>query len=397
MHLHPLSPGSGRFILFVDCVPEGDWRPGLRWSRRQFLEAGGAAGLAAAGGCLFPGCGTPRGTLRPGEPFAANPSPVDRLLPLAVLAPSSHNTQPWRVHVDDAGRWSVGADASRQLRVVDPDARELVLSVGAFAETLATAAGAIGFEPRISVPGQTRTAPDLLAVELSPTAPGDPGCLARIRSRCTVREGQLPDPLGAIDVRALLAAAGPRSAWFASGSTEGRWLRESTVAAFAQQSRNDLAQRELSRWLRFSDADVAARRDGLTLAALGVDGLEGFWARTFMEPDDAMKQGFRERGIESAARQAGSCAGWLVLTSDGDSVPSLVDAGRRFVRTGLGLRERGLGAHPMTQVLEERPWREQVARELRLPGSVQFLVRIGRVRDYPDPVSPRRPVSSFLS
>mgnify|MGYP006351597163 CR=1 FL=1 len=52
------------------------------------------------------------------------------VLRYAVLAPSSHNSQPWLFYV-----WGnaveIYADLARRLPVVDPDDRELVMSCGA--------------------------------------------------------------------------------------------------------------------------------------------------------------------------------------------------------------------------------------------------------------------------
>jgi hypothetical protein len=48
----------------------------------------------------------------------------------AILAPSSHNTQPWRFAIVD-DELLVCADRSRSLAVIDPFDRELVISCGA--------------------------------------------------------------------------------------------------------------------------------------------------------------------------------------------------------------------------------------------------------------------------
>jgi nitroreductase len=74
---------------------------------------------------------------------------VDRLVRYATLAASSHNTQPWRFEVGD-GVIRVFADARRQLRVADPDRRELFLSAGCAVENLAVAAEHHGYATAVT-------------------------------------------------------------------------------------------------------------------------------------------------------------------------------------------------------------------------------------------------------
>jgi hypothetical protein len=54
---------------------------------------------------------------------------VRRAAARAMLAPSIHNTQPWRFVVTPDGL-EVHADWSRRLRTVDPRGRQLLLSCG---------------------------------------------------------------------------------------------------------------------------------------------------------------------------------------------------------------------------------------------------------------------------
>ena len=84
------------------------------------------------------------------------------LLSYAVLAPSAHNTQPWRFRVTDAGI-EVHADRSRALSVSDPDGRELVISCGAALFFLRVAVRRFGHMDRVHLlPDPAR--PDLLAL-----------------------------------------------------------------------------------------------------------------------------------------------------------------------------------------------------------------------------------------
>lgn len=65
------------------------------------------------------------------------------LLRYAILAPSSHNTEPWQFRVQD-DRIDVLLDLSRWLKVADDDQRELHISVGCALENLLVSAEHFG-------------------------------------------------------------------------------------------------------------------------------------------------------------------------------------------------------------------------------------------------------------
>lgn len=65
------------------------------------------------------------------------------LVRYALLAPSSHNTQPWQFHITD-DRIGVFMDESRWLKVADDDQRELHISIGCALENLLVAAEHFG-------------------------------------------------------------------------------------------------------------------------------------------------------------------------------------------------------------------------------------------------------------
>jgi len=78
--------------------------------------------------------------------FPTSGSLADRLrflLRYAVLAPSSHNTQPWRFRLD-GNRIDLFMDEARWLKVCDDDQRELHISVGCCWENLLVAADHFG-------------------------------------------------------------------------------------------------------------------------------------------------------------------------------------------------------------------------------------------------------------
>jgi len=118
--------------------------------------------------------------------------------------------------------------------------------------------------------------------------------------------------------------------------------------------------------------------------------------RTFVVPADFLKPAYRRQGIDLTARIAAEGGGWVVITSPGGSVADLIDTGRRFERMALLARERGIALHPMTQVLEESEGRRQFAAAHPAGIIPQFVLRVGYLDRYPEPVSLRRSVARFL-
>ena len=68
----------------------------------------------------------------------------------AVKAPSGHNTQPWLFKIAD-GEIDIIPDSTKSLPVVDPNYRELFVSLGCAAENLCIAAAHKGYEARMAV------------------------------------------------------------------------------------------------------------------------------------------------------------------------------------------------------------------------------------------------------
>jgi hypothetical protein len=62
------------------------------------------------------------------------------ILSYSARASSSHNAQPWRIEISERDTLRLIADRSRYLPAVDPENREMLLSFGAFLETLDQAA-----------------------------------------------------------------------------------------------------------------------------------------------------------------------------------------------------------------------------------------------------------------
>ncbi len=328
--------------------------------------------------------------------FGLSPESVE-ILRLASLAPSSHNSQPWNVKILDDHHWIVSPDPPRCLPIIDPNRRELCLSVGAFLESLHIAAALHGLSPELSLPNAQPSSPWEVRVDFKTSCSKTIFSSRQLESRRTLREGLINHELNSAFITRLRKKTQTSFRYFPLNSAMSKRIAEATCDAFRQQTQNDKAQAELSRWIRFSEKDIAKHRDGLTPASMEIEGFAGWIVRHFYKPSDVLSADFRQKGIEKTEKQSNEGAGWLVLESQGDSVAELIDTGRRFQRLALAAQEQHLALHPMSQALEETPWREELAIDLGFSNPVQFILRCGTVESFPAPVSPRRSVGQILN
>jgi hypothetical protein len=368
--------------------------------RREFLKKALFAGALIGAAPLGAACsGVKRADLKTEEQAAAQVPGLDArglsVLSYAALAPSGHNSQPWFVRVLEPNRWVIGADPERRLPAVDPENREAMLSLGAFAENLALAAGALGLKAEMRILARSAFEREIIEVALAEAKP-ETYPLERLARRMTVKHGYLPVEIRQEDLAAIEGDLKGRLFYFPRGSEHARCIEESAVESFRLQTERDEAQRELVHWLRLSAADARRQRDGLTTEGMEITGLKGWFVRTFLKPEDFLKPSARQQGVELTRALAREGGGWLVVTSDGNAVSDWIETGRRFERLALAACGRKIGLHPMTQVLEEPSGREQIAASHKAGLHPQFVLRVGYLADIPEPVSLRRPPAWFI-
>jgi hypothetical protein len=326
------------------------------------------------------------------------------ILYLASFAPSGHNTQPWIVKVVEPKHWIIGSDRKRWLPAVDPENRELFLSIGAFIENLVLAAGTFGYSIDIQIIAKNRTDTEIAEVRFQKDKPID-FPVEKIKKRRTVRSNYLDQEMKVDDIKfitkhdtrsCLIPTVSPHSFYFPNTSPQGKYLQEGTIEANRKQAFRDPAQEELANWIRWSNKEGKIHRNGLTPESMEIKGIGGLFVRNFYDRQSVLKKSFREQTVDIVAKQVKICGGWLIATSQDSNIPTLIEYGRICENMLLKIREKMIAIHPMTQILEEEPWRKQIAKELGLPGEVQWILRIGYLKSYPDPVSLRMPVSWFV-
>ncbi len=328
----------------------------------------------------------------------ADDSMLQRILHYASLAGSSHNSQPWKIIADDAHHLRLFADTTRALEVVDPNYRELYISLGAFLENLELAAKAYGYQARISIRSELNTKNAVATISLESTLSVSKqqrdDIIKMLEGRCTMRGNFAIKEIEAKDSAYLLKQSSDAKIIRANCET-GKYLSKQTLLAYKQQNSKKSVQEELAFWVRFSNKSVRKHRDGLTTAGMGITGISGRIVQLFFTPETAKGKTFVNKGIEKTAEQVAHCGGWLVISSQHNTPADWIQVGRLYERIHLKCRQLGIAMHPMNQIVEEQNFRTATQEKIAEGKSLQFIARLGYVRHYPQPVSVRRPVKAF--
>ncbi len=361
-------------------------------NKRDFIKYSSLASL----GIVLSGCS---GYKRiPTDNWLQDHSDADlwsRIFYYASLAPSGHNTQPWLVSLNTSKEFSINVREESLLPAVDPTERETYLSLGAFMENLVRSAQSFGFDVEYEV--TAKNTKDSIAVtgrfyKSAITA----SYQQIIAERRTVRSGFKSVVIETSDLHSCL----PKdlmAAYYPVGEKESNLLNDMTYQSNVTQVDRLETQEELAHWIRWSNKDAKKYLDGLTPASMEIEGVSGYVVRNFYNDKSVLKSSFRKQTLKMVREQVNNHGGWVVLSSLSETPSDLIETGRKFQNFFLRTREYGIAVHPMTQILEEEPYKDEIAGLLEQKESVQFILRVGFLsKDFPKPVSLRRPVSSFL-
>ena len=317
---------------------------------------------------------------------AGCPSPevIAGLVRVAALAPSMHNTQPWRFGVVRASQTiELYADPSRMLRHSDPDGRAVHIACGAALFNLRIAVAMAGREPAVGLlPDAGRP---LLVAALRLAGPYGPGeaeaeLHAAIAQRHTNRQpfSNRPVPPGVLADLGEAAAVEGAILHFPGHAETARLLH--LVSGAERDLLADPAYRaELAQWAG-GDRDG----DGIPDSALGPRDPGGTTSVRDFTPyrHDAARYAWFEDNPQLA-----------VLSTPGSTRADWLRAGQALQRVLLTATCRGIAASPLTQPLETAgAW---LVRDPRSASETpQMILRLGY--GLPVPATPRRPVADVL-
>ena len=308
------------------------------------------------------------------------------LVRYAALAANSHNTQPWQFKIaKDA--IDILPDLSRRCPAVDPDDHHLFVSLGCAVENLVLTAATMGLR------AEPAFADDRIRIALTPAPPQPSALVDAIPLRQCTR-GIYDGTKVSADVIGMLENACRGEGVSAIFITErGRMnnVLDYVIQGNTAQMRDPAFVSELKSWIRFSDGEALAARDGLSARASGNPNVPAWLARL------AFPFVFTESGENEKYRdQIRSSAGIAVLVSEHDDKRHWVEVGRACQRFGLQATTLGLKYAFINQPVESSDRRRQFTDFLGLgQRRPDLIMRFGRGPALP--YSLRRPVTQIVT
>ena len=326
--------------------------------------------------------------------FPASASAIDKArfaVGYAILAPSSHNTQPWRFIIN-GDELLVCADRTRSLPNIDPFDRELIISCGAALFNLRVVFAHFNIPVEISTFPQSSD-PDIVARIVFPDSGPKLNDLAELFDAMTKRatnRGPFIDedvPNSIIEFLKSAAVSEGVDIEFARTPKEREHIAALIADADRRQFNDPRFRRELASWIHPSRSN-----DGMPAASQGLGTLTDAATPIIAMAIRTFDLG---NGVAAAHKQLAHGSPLLVVLS------TPMDNNEGWLAAGLGLQrillvaaKQGYCTSYLNQPVEVPDLRIRLANELSIVGYPQLVLRVGR--GFPVSHSPRRPTSDVL-
>jgi Nitroreductase family len=310
----------------------------------------------------------------------------------AIMAPSTHNSQPWRFRIVD-DTLELYADSTRRLGVIDADRRQLVQSCGCALYNARVAVRAMGYTEVVTEMVTDQMHHELLATlrlgDPHITSDRDHELVRALAVRRTNRRPFLPRPVAAADAQRLADAAVTQGAWLVRLTPHqkyaiGRVVEEADQRQFASAA----FRSELVRWLvPFG----STRKDGIPFVEKEYGSSLPF---TVLRALRSPQLGETFGAIEEARVDASPFV--AVIGTRSDDPIDWLSAGQALEAVLLHATTLGLSACFLNQALEIPELRAKVGEVIGARGYPHMILRLGYASAPVRHAAPRRALADVL-
>lgn len=331
---------------------------------------------------------------------------TNQIISSAILAPSAHNTQPWKYKLTEHSI-DVFIDWQRHLGVSDPDLRQLYISIGCTITNIIVASHYWGYRPNITyfphggLPAKAPTNKKEAAKANKPVAS------ISLQTAAISRDDKITDLFSAIENRrtnrtifdAKPLTDNERQTFMTTANSTVilvednetlKKIAELTEAGTLQTlSRQDFKE-ELSHWVR---NNWTRQHDGMPGYAMGIPAPISLLAPVMVRLAPIHKQ----EGPKTS-QQVQSASALAVVLSETDTPIDWLKAGQILEQIWLAATSANLAASPLVAAIEAGDdIRSQLKKTLNTNLLPQSIIRVGHTTKHkPLRATPRRTVEECL-
>lgn len=344
---------------------------------------------------------------RPLSALPPDSPPIIQALRYGITAPSAHNTQPWRIELMSDTEAQVFFDPDRLLPATDPQGRQVHISHGTLLEMTAIGATHLGYRAEIELlpKGEMNlaeygTKPTAHLSLLADSHVNEDPLFSQLSLRRSSRLPHTPQPISDDERVAITTAAsrpGVEPGWIPAQRMDE--AIDLAIQGMAIEVRGHDTYEESNQWYRFSDAEIAAKGDGLNANTAGMTGLPLLATRTITRPGNWHMWFNRAPFLNAFAKTVRSTQALFTLVTPTNTMADWITTGRSYVRAQLTAGGYNLRFHPISQTLQEFPEMDQLREGMGAvvnvtpPATLQMLVRVGHTQT--PALSPRRDLQTI--
>ncbi len=314
------------------------------------------------------------------------------LIGYAVKAPSGHNSQPWQFKIKD-NTIEICPDFSCALPVVDPDYRELFISLGCATQNMIIAAAHFGYQCHWEIKQNPQGSRSIVTTFNESPAVAKEKLFAFIDKRQTNRSvynGKSVDNKIIAGLQTLTDDKRIGIYAFQKGETHFQTLKAAILEGNTIQMNDAEFKKELLAWIRFNQREVNKLQNGLTYKVMGAPPMPKFIGKaivkSFLTPTKQNKTDTKK--IDSSSH-------FVLLTTKNNSVQEWIALGMTLQKILLRLTESGIACAYLNPPCELKALAEQLQKQLPINGEYpSILLRIGYAETVP--YSPRKAIEKII-
>lgn len=313
------------------------------------------------------------------------------LIEQAVKAPSGHNTQPWRFRIGE-GQIEIHPDYTKALPMVDPDNRELFVSLGCATENLCVAAEYMGYESAVLVSDEGIITVRLLKSEIRDDEKGSPlfDQIALRQTNRSVYDGRMVSDQDMEVLAGIPLAEGVNLHLYPNDVEVYDLIAGYVCEGNSRQMSDPNFKAELQSWMRYNRKHQDETLDGLSYAVFGAPNVPRFIAKCFIS--SAINESSQNKGDR---RKIKSSALLALFTTRNDKREEWIRLGQVLERFLLKSTALGIAHAYQNQPNEVRALSQGLATDLGLHCEhPTILLRLGYAKRMP--YSKRRGVDEVI-